>query len=86
MVKLPDFFMQMYNCPSTSEIMNCTEIQQHVKSYDVAEDTICLFNATLLPVEQLYDILGIWEPILEKQTVQIALRTMSGTLLIVWRA
>lgn len=56
------------------------------KLCDVAEDVICVFNETLLPVERLYDILGIQEPVLEKQTVQIALRTMPVTALIVQRA
>ena len=49
------------------------------KLHDIAEDTICLFNETLLPIEWTYDILGIWEPVLEEQTVRTALRTMAVT-------
>lgn len=56
------------------------------KLHDIAEDTICLFNETLLPVEWICDILGIWEPVPEKQTAQIALRTMSVAGLIVQHA
>lgn len=56
------------------------------KLHDIAEDTICLFSGTLLPIEWMYDILGIWELVLEKQTVQIAPRTTSITGLIVQHA
>lgn len=55
------------------------------KLHDIAEDTIWLFDETLLLIEWMYDILGIWEPVLEMQTVHIALRTMSITGLIVQR-
>lgn len=55
------------------------------KLHDIAEDATCLFDETLLLMEWMYDILGIWEPVLEMQTVHTALRTMSITGLIVQR-